>query len=459
MALRVLLADESTTIKKVMQLALQDFAVEVKAVHSGLDVIEVARSFLPDIVFADVLLQKRNGYDVCTDLKKDLHLRSTPVVLMWSSFMDLDEKQYIASRANGKLEKPFDVESLRSLILELVPKTQSQRLAHFLRFPAEFVEPLEKEERRKREAPAVTPAPGGGVHVSSVPAAPPNVPPASSGWTDSPPASSGWNMDSFDDIAEFANTHELDAGDLNSPLALDEEFEPVKITRLETGPIQKTAPPPHTPTGGPTEEAEEPWSHQDLARFKLDIPEEGEEDISLVFDMNSNEAPVDDMNFLLNSAAKTPKSAPQKSVTAAPPYPPPNAPPNTTLTSEQSLRPVGEVHGIEGEMITQFAPPDDLENFDNVNFELESTPESTSTTTAAKTPPPIQQTASPPISQPIPTLDATQLERIIRAQSQEIIETVVRKIVPDIATDLIKKELERLLRDMPPSGNTTGGSK
>ena len=54
MALRVLLADESTTIKKVMQLALQEFAVEVKAVRSGLDVSEVARSFSPDIVFADV---------------------------------------------------------------------------------------------------------------------------------------------------------------------------------------------------------------------------------------------------------------------------------------------------------------------------------------------------------------------------------------------------------------------
>ena len=91
MALRVLLADESSTIKKVISLALQDFAVEVKVVHSGVDVVEVAKQFGPDIIFADVLLQKKNGYEVCFDVKADPLLNKIPVVLMWSSFMDLDE--------------------------------------------------------------------------------------------------------------------------------------------------------------------------------------------------------------------------------------------------------------------------------------------------------------------------------------------------------------------------------
>jgi len=50
MALRVLLADESSTIKKVMQLALSDFAVEVRSVPVGFDVLPVAQNFKPDIV-------------------------------------------------------------------------------------------------------------------------------------------------------------------------------------------------------------------------------------------------------------------------------------------------------------------------------------------------------------------------------------------------------------------------
>lgn len=135
MALRVLLADESSTIKKVFQLALQDFAVEVRPVNIGVDVLTVAKSFQPDIIFADVLLQKKNGYDVSAELKGDASLGKVPVVLMWSGFMELDEDKFQASHANGRLEKPFDVAALRKLVSDLVPRTQSQRLSQFLSFP------------------------------------------------------------------------------------------------------------------------------------------------------------------------------------------------------------------------------------------------------------------------------------------------------------------------------------
>ena len=135
MALRVLLADESSTIKKVFQLALQDFGVEVRPVNIGVDVASVAKAFKPDIIFADVLLQKKNGYDVCSELKQDSHTQGVPVVLMWSGFMELDEDKFQASQANAQLEKPFDVAALRKLVSDLVPRTQSQNLAEYLTFP------------------------------------------------------------------------------------------------------------------------------------------------------------------------------------------------------------------------------------------------------------------------------------------------------------------------------------
>ena len=135
MALRVLLADESSTIKKVFQLALQDYAVDVKSVNVGTDVLSIAQNFKPDIVFADVLLQKQNGYDVSGQIKTSPELQNTPVVLMWSGFMDLDESKFNESSADGKLEKPFDVQTLRGLVNQYVPKTQSQILSKYLSFP------------------------------------------------------------------------------------------------------------------------------------------------------------------------------------------------------------------------------------------------------------------------------------------------------------------------------------
>ncbi len=151
MALRVLLGDESSTIKKVFQLALQDFAVEVKPVNLGVDVLPVAQTFQPDIVFVDVLLQKKSGYDVAAELKQDPVLGAIPVVLMWSGFVELDEDKFQASRADAQLEKPFDVAALRKLVTGLVPRTQGQRLSEFLTFPKAVEEPAQPIEPQQPE--------------------------------------------------------------------------------------------------------------------------------------------------------------------------------------------------------------------------------------------------------------------------------------------------------------------
>ncbi len=135
MSLRVLLADESDTIKKVFQLALQDLGAEVKSVHSGLDVMDVAKSFRPDIIFADILLQKKNGYEICLQIKQSEELSSVPVVLMWSSFMELDHDQYKKSLANDQLEKPFDADLLREIVQKHSSAAADNPMAAFLSFP------------------------------------------------------------------------------------------------------------------------------------------------------------------------------------------------------------------------------------------------------------------------------------------------------------------------------------
>lgn len=150
MALRVLLADESSTIKKVVQLTLQDFDVDVRSVSVGLDVLSVAKSFRPDIVMADVLLAKRSGYEVCHDLKNDSETSSIPVVLMWSGFMEIDEQKARLSGADRRLEKPFDAETLRKMVRELVSKTETNPVSPYLQFP-----PLPEF----KDTPASKPAP------------------------------------------------------------------------------------------------------------------------------------------------------------------------------------------------------------------------------------------------------------------------------------------------------------
>lgn len=116
-------------------MVLSDYGVEVKAVPTGIDVLSVAQSFHPDIVLADVLLNKKNGYEVSAELKGHEDTRNIPVVLMWSNFMQLDPEQYSASGAEASLEKPFDTENLRQLVEQLVPKLQTFPLKGLLNHP------------------------------------------------------------------------------------------------------------------------------------------------------------------------------------------------------------------------------------------------------------------------------------------------------------------------------------
>lgn len=151
MALRVLLADESQTIKKVIQLALQDFSVEVKPVHSGIDVLPIAKVFQPDIIFADVLLAKKSGYDVSKELKNNPETAQIPIVLMWNSLMGIDEKKALESKADRRLEKPFEVETLRQMVQELAPKTATNPISSFLNFgEIESFKDLNKEIQQKK---------------------------------------------------------------------------------------------------------------------------------------------------------------------------------------------------------------------------------------------------------------------------------------------------------------------
>ncbi len=135
MALKVLLADESTSIKKAFQLALADYAVEVKSVPSGLDVLSVSLDFKPDIIFADVLLTKKSGYEVCKEVKSHPQLVTVPFILMWSHFMEFDTTLATQAGFTDKLEKPFDTEALRLKVNTYVTKTKSHPLHGMIQFP------------------------------------------------------------------------------------------------------------------------------------------------------------------------------------------------------------------------------------------------------------------------------------------------------------------------------------
>jgi CheY-like chemotaxis protein len=111
---KLLLADDSATIQKVIDLTFADEGVRVVAVGNGQDAIDQLLDLQPDIVLADVFMPARNGYEVCEYVKTNEKLKHIPVVLLVGSFEPFDEAEARRVGADDILTKPF--QSIRRLI-------------------------------------------------------------------------------------------------------------------------------------------------------------------------------------------------------------------------------------------------------------------------------------------------------------------------------------------------------
>lgn len=389
MALRVLLADESSTIKKVFQLALQDYAVEVKSVNLGMDVLAVAQKYKPDVIFADVLLQKQSGYDVCEEIKRDAHLAETPVVLMWSGFMELDQDKFEASGANGRLEKPFDVKTLRQLVQTLVPKTKSQDISQYLQFP-KLPAMLENNKSQSPPHPKTTLPP-----KAARPTPPPFSPP-------SPPEShseSNWSMD------DFATVHEV-AGSTVEPTDLAKEPDLVQnsregFERVHLGSPSRLASSSDDRSDGDLlidspEDQESSWSQENLKRFRVSVPEDEE----------SSEMPQ--IEFTQSDDQFDPKdSVPKLSISQGT-----KGSTDEHIEFELELEPVDSPSDAE---TSPFSPPGDGPN----NLQIEQ-------------------------------IIRSQIEEFMRERASKFLEEVAWKVVPEVAERVIERELKKLLEEFEP---------
>jgi CheY-like chemotaxis protein len=111
---KLLLADDSATIQKVVDLTFSDEGLEVITVSDGQQAIEKLEEVAPDIVLADIFMPGLNGYQVCEHIKRDERFRHIPVMLLVGSFEPFDEAEARRVGADDYLTKPF--QSIRTLI-------------------------------------------------------------------------------------------------------------------------------------------------------------------------------------------------------------------------------------------------------------------------------------------------------------------------------------------------------
>ena len=117
---KLLLADDSVTIQRVIELTFADEDVDVIAVGDGQRAIEAIERDRPDIVLADVGMPERDGYEVAAFVKQHPTLSHVPVVLLTGAFEPVDEARARDIGCDGVLVKPFEPQVVINRVKDLL---------------------------------------------------------------------------------------------------------------------------------------------------------------------------------------------------------------------------------------------------------------------------------------------------------------------------------------------------
>jgi CheY-like chemotaxis protein len=200
----LLLADDSVTIQRVIELTFAHEDVRVVSVSDGRRAVQWLEGEWPDIVLADVDVPEVDGYEIAEHVKTSPRLKDVPVVLLAGAFEPVDQERVQAIGCDGVLVKPFEPQQLIGRVKELLDGRVEQPVGAVAGADRmEFV----REQARREESATVTPfpVPGGPMrvmHGSADPAVAPEPlePPARPVWelglpdpihrtADAPPAS------------------------------------------------------------------------------------------------------------------------------------------------------------------------------------------------------------------------------------------------------------------------------
>ncbi len=114
----ILLADDSSTIRKIVELTFAGTDIRVKSFDSGAAALEHLDSLEPDLILADVVMPGPSGYELCKRVKA--LGAGIPVVLLSSTFEPFDADLAAECGADRHLLKPFESDTLTETVRELL---------------------------------------------------------------------------------------------------------------------------------------------------------------------------------------------------------------------------------------------------------------------------------------------------------------------------------------------------
>ena len=122
--LKVLVVDDSNTIRRSAEIFLKQGGHEVLLAEDGFDALAKVNDYQPNLIFCDILMPRLDGYQTCAIIKRNAKFAGVPVVMLSSKDGVFDKARGRMAGAHDYLTKPFSKEQLLNAVLQFAAQTQ-----------------------------------------------------------------------------------------------------------------------------------------------------------------------------------------------------------------------------------------------------------------------------------------------------------------------------------------------
>ena len=115
-AIKVLVIDDSNTIRRSAELFLKQAGYDVILAEDGFDALAKISDYRPHVIFVDIMMPRLDGYQTCALIKQNPNLKATPVIMLSSKDGVFDRARGRLAGSDRYLTKPFTKEGLLEAI-------------------------------------------------------------------------------------------------------------------------------------------------------------------------------------------------------------------------------------------------------------------------------------------------------------------------------------------------------
>jgi two-component system alkaline phosphatase synthesis response regulator PhoP len=126
---KILIVDDEKHVIRSLAFVLGKAGYIVDTADNGEEAISKAREFRPDLMFLDIMMPMKNGYEVCQEIRNSPQLKDIYIVMLSAKGWDIDRAKALSVGANEFISKPFsplDVVTRVKTIVANLAQTRNQ---------------------------------------------------------------------------------------------------------------------------------------------------------------------------------------------------------------------------------------------------------------------------------------------------------------------------------------------